>query len=281
MSELTQSVVVCNLDGRVLLYNSRAAGSSRALSAAPGVSGGAELIGLGARSTRVRPQARRPRARERAAALLRGARPSAQFVTGTRGGQLLRVQMAPVRGSRRPGEGVASTRLRADAGQHHAGLRRTSPRDQLLHGLTEGQCASLGNPGGRRDARLRRHRRRDARALLAVIRDEVQAMSGASAIASHTAQTQKTRWPLEDMLGADRRRRLRRIEASTAAPVRPRRRRCAVAEGRQLLAAAGAGYLAGRPSTSTSSRQLRLAAAGPGGAPGPRLDRGQAMSTET
>jgi PAS domain-containing protein len=35
MSELTQSVVVCNLDGRVLLYNNRARMQFRALSDAP------------------------------------------------------------------------------------------------------------------------------------------------------------------------------------------------------------------------------------------------------
>jgi DNA polymerase-3 subunit epsilon len=39
MSELTQSVVVCNLDGRILLYNNRARAQFRALSDAPGVAG--------------------------------------------------------------------------------------------------------------------------------------------------------------------------------------------------------------------------------------------------
>ncbi len=69
MSELTQSVVVCNLDGRVLLYNQRARLQFRALSDAPAPAGGAELIGIG-RSiyARARPPARRPRAGERAAA---------------------------------------------------------------------------------------------------------------------------------------------------------------------------------------------------------------------
>src|SRR5690606_31901077 len=47
MSELTQSVVVCNLDGRVILYNNRARFQFRALSSTPVVAGGAELIGLG------------------------------------------------------------------------------------------------------------------------------------------------------------------------------------------------------------------------------------------
>jgi DNA polymerase III subunit epsilon len=47
MAELTQSVVVCNLDGRILLYNSRARQQFRSLSDAPLVAGGGELIGLG------------------------------------------------------------------------------------------------------------------------------------------------------------------------------------------------------------------------------------------
>ena len=47
MSELTQSVVVCNLDGRILLYNNRARLQFRALSDAPSLAGGSELIGLG------------------------------------------------------------------------------------------------------------------------------------------------------------------------------------------------------------------------------------------
>jgi len=47
MAELTQSVVVCNLDGRILLYNNRARLQFRALSEAPLLAGGAELIGLG------------------------------------------------------------------------------------------------------------------------------------------------------------------------------------------------------------------------------------------
>jgi DNA polymerase-3 subunit epsilon len=40
MSELTQSVVVCNLDGRILLYNGRARAQFRALSSAPALAGG-------------------------------------------------------------------------------------------------------------------------------------------------------------------------------------------------------------------------------------------------
>lgn len=49
MSELTQSVVVCNREGRVLLYNRRAKVQFRALSDAPASAGGAELVGAGHR----------------------------------------------------------------------------------------------------------------------------------------------------------------------------------------------------------------------------------------
>ena len=104
MSELTQSVVVCNLDGRVLLYNNRARMQFRALSQAPGVAGGAELIGLGRSIYGVFDQRLVAHAldniRQR---MQRGAgQPSAQFVTTTPSGQLLRVQMAPVRATTAP-----------------------------------------------------------------------------------------------------------------------------------------------------------------------------------
>ena len=69
MAELTQSVVVCNLDGRILLYNSRARTQFRALSTARrgGRRRRADRPGpLDLR--RVRPRADRPCAGERAAA---------------------------------------------------------------------------------------------------------------------------------------------------------------------------------------------------------------------
>ena len=101
MSELSQSVVVCNLDGRILLYNQQARLAFRALSGAPAVAGGAELIGLGRSVYAVfDPQVvahALDNVRER---MRRGsANPSTQFVTATPAGQLLRVTLAPVRGA--------------------------------------------------------------------------------------------------------------------------------------------------------------------------------------
>ncbi|ENO88562.1 MAG TPA: exonuclease domain-containing protein [Thauera aminoaromatica] len=98
MSELTQSVVVCNLDGRVLLYNNRARAQFRALSDAPGVAGGGELIGLGRSIYGVFERNLIAHALDTIQQRLRrgAAQAQANFVTTTRAGQLLRVQMAPV-----------------------------------------------------------------------------------------------------------------------------------------------------------------------------------------
>ncbi len=208
MAELSQSVVVCNLDGRILLYNNRARLQFRALSSAPQLADGGELIGLGRSIYAVFDRQLVAHALERVQQRLqRGvANPSAQFVTGTRTGQLLRVQMAPVRavGAEAAGDAALNgfvlmldniTRDFADE----------SRRDLLLHGLTEGSRASLGNllaavemldyPDVDVSTRERFHR---------VIRDEVKAMSERiRELSSHATETLKTRWPLEDMLGAD------------------------------------------------------------------------------
>ncbi len=207
MAELTQSVVVCNLDGRILLYNSRARTQFRALSSAPGVAGGAELIGLGRSIYTVFDRALIAHALESVQQRLQrgAAHPSAQFVTGTRAGQLLRVQMAPVREiDAAPGE-VALNGFVLMLENITRDFADEAGRDKLLHGLTEGSRASLGNLQAAVEmleyddiddaARERFHR---------VIRDEVSAMSRrVQELASHTAQTMKTRWPLEEMLGAD------------------------------------------------------------------------------
>lgn len=202
MAELNQSVVVCNLDGRILLYNGRARLQFRALSEAPSA-GGAELLGIGRSIYAVFDRQLVAHALESVQQRLsRGvAHPSAQFVTGTRGGQLLRVQMAPVR---EPG-GDALNGFVLMLDNITRDFADESERDRLLAAHTEANRASLGNlqaavelvdepdldPATR--SRLQR-----------VITDEVQAMSRRiGELAAQTAHTMKTRWPLEDMQGAD------------------------------------------------------------------------------
>ena len=116
MSELTQAVVVCNLDGRILLYNTRARLQFRLLQAASPSSslplGGADLIGLGRSIYATLDRERLTQALQSLQVRLqRGAEhPTADFVSPAPGGHLLRVQMAPVRGVEEAADGSPSAR---------------------------------------------------------------------------------------------------------------------------------------------------------------------------
>jgi DNA polymerase-3 subunit epsilon len=205
MSELTQSVVVCNLDGRILLYNQRARVQFRALSSAPALAGGAELIGLGRSIYGVFERKLVAHALEKIdGQLQRGAaQPTAQFVTTTPAGQLLRAMMTPVRGTAPDDAAMHGFVLMLDNITRE--FEDESARDQLLHGFTEGSRASLGNlqaavemlDDADMDAALRER-------FQAVIRDEARTMSQRiQDLAARSTQALRTRWPLEDMLGAD------------------------------------------------------------------------------
>ncbi|HNT39090.1 MAG TPA: exonuclease domain-containing protein [Rubrivivax sp.] len=202
MAELTQSVVVCNLDGRILLYNARARLQFRALSDA--VAAGAELVGIGRSIYAVFDRELVAHALESVQQRLqRGAsNPSAQFVTGTRGGQLLRVQMAPVRDPAAPESVLGFVLMLENITRDFAD---ENARDHMLHQLTETSRAGLGNlqaavellDDPELDAATRER-------FQGVVREEVAAMSERiREVAQHTTQAMKTRWPLEDMLGAD------------------------------------------------------------------------------
>ena len=244
MAELTQSVVVCNLDGRVLLFNARARLQFRALAvgdlaAATGAGddrsiGGTPMLGLGRSIYGVLDRRLVAHALQAVQQrLLRGVvHPSAQFVTTTRGGQLLRVQMAPVRApeaARAPQDGTvlaaqaetalasqAETALASQAETALSGfvlmldnithdLSENTERDRLLHSLTEGHRGSLANlqaavellDDSDLDAATRER-------LRAVVRDEIGAMGRRlNSAAEQGLRSIKTRWPLEDMLGSD------------------------------------------------------------------------------
>ena len=207
MSELNQSVVVCNLDGRILLYNNRARLQFRALSDAPAAAGGGEIIGLGRSIYAVLERGLIVHALENIQERIRrqSAQPMANFVTTTRAGQLLRVQMAPV--------------LSAVAGETDAvvsgfvlmldnitrNFEAETRRDQMLHTLTEGSRSSLANL--RAAAEMLEYPDLDAELkerFLKVIRDEVQGMSTRLDETTNAfADSLKTRWPLDEMLGAD------------------------------------------------------------------------------
>ena len=212
MAELNQSVVVCNRDGRILLYNQRARQQFRQISQGPALAAGAELIGIGRSIYAVFDQQLLAHALERIhQGMARGvASPSAQFVTTTQGGQLLRVQVAPVRAA--VAEGADEETLESVVSGFvlmldnvTASVEEESARDQLLHGLTEGSRASLANIQaavdmlGFSDLEPAMRER-----FLGVVREEVGALGArVSTLAQRSAERLKTRWPLEDMLGAD------------------------------------------------------------------------------
>ncbi|MCB1959326.1 MAG: DNA polymerase III subunit epsilon [Rhodocyclaceae bacterium] len=207
MSELTQSVVVCNLDGRILLYNNRARLQFRALSDAPGAAGGGELIGLGRSIYAVMDRNLIAHALENIQHRLRksASQPVTNFVTTTRAGQLLRAQMAPVLGAGKEHSDRPVTGFILMLDNITRTIENEARRDEILHTLTEGNRASLANVRAAAemldyqdlDEELRQRFRR-------VIGDEVKAMSvRLDESASAFADSLKARWQLEEMLGAD------------------------------------------------------------------------------
>jgi DNA polymerase III subunit epsilon len=301
MAELTQAVVVCNLDGRILLYNASARTQMRALSTSPAPAGGAELVGLGRSIYALFDRALLAHALEGITQQLQrgAAAPSAQLLTATAAGQWLRLRVAPVRAVSTDAPAAG-----AEAGAPALGgfvlmldnvtreFEQAASREQLLLGLTEGSRASLGNLQAAVEMleyvdldSTQRER------FLAVVRDEVGTMTRRlHELAAQAAAGQDTRWLLEDMLGRDlvdaAQRRLATLPL--AQPLRVATDEVDPAlwlkvDSYSLLQALA--YLACRLAEEYDIRllQLRLAAAASSGAHA-HLDllwTGQAMSTET
>jgi DNA polymerase-3 subunit epsilon len=307
MSELTQSVVVCNLDGRILLYNSRARQQFRTLSDAPAV-GGSELIGLGRSIYAVFERSLIAHALETIQQRLRRGTTQAQanFVTTTRAGQLLRVQMAPVlaTAAEEAASGVAAETARGDATAVAAQVERAmtgfilmldnitrnfeteSRRDQMLHNLTEGNRAALANVRAAAEMLEYPDLQDELRERFSgVIRDEVQAMSKRlNDTADEFADSLKARWPLEDMLGVDLIAAVqRRIESRLQLPTKLEEVDESLwvkVDSFSLMQALT--YLASRLSDEFEVREVRFRLSGAGRRV--HLDliwSGQAMSTET
>jgi DNA polymerase-3 subunit epsilon len=144
MSELAQSVIVCNADGRILLYNERA----RGLFAAPdGDKAAPSYVGLGrAVSTLLEPNLLAHALEQlRHRISRREPRPVAVFMAALPGGALARVQMAPV-ATGDEGSGGAEDALAGfvllleDIGEE---VRRAERSDQLLQDLTQSVRSAL------------------------------------------------------------------------------------------------------------------------------------------
>lgn len=218
MAELEQSVVVCNPEGRILLYNARARALFRALSPTPSSADGAELIGLGRSIHAVIDPALVAHARAGVAQRVgHGASPSARFVTTSPSGHLLHVTLAPVAADVPTASGFVL--LLDDITESHAAGTR---QDQRLAELTEASRASLASLQAALDMLdYPDLEAADRERFGAVIRSEVAAMSARlAALAADSAQDLPTRWPLQEILAADLAAAARQRVAATGREVR-------------------------------------------------------------
>ena len=198
MSELAQSVLVCNAEGRILLYNTRAthllARDTSGLGGTP-VGLGRSVFGILDKSLIVHALDQIRRRIEQGST-----DPVAQFVTA-REGQLLRVQTAPVLD---PARGIGGFVLILE--DITRAVETSSRRDLLLHQLTEGTRASLGNIRAAVET-VQQYPDMDAerrQRLVEVIRDEAQRLSQRlDESLTRDADTLRPQWPLEDMLATD------------------------------------------------------------------------------
>jgi DNA polymerase-3 subunit epsilon len=205
-------VIVCNVEGRILLYNARRCSLLRKpLDEAARAGKAHSLVGPRALDLRVFDRNLiihaldivHDRLRERAHA------PVANFVATTPAGQLVRVQMAPVLGAESDGvvdasRGITGFVLVVDniTRRIESGNRRAL----LLQTLTQGTRASLASmraavetiasfPEMATEARDR---------FVVIIGEEAQRLSAQLDEASREfADSLRTEWPLEDMRGAD------------------------------------------------------------------------------
>lgn len=209
MSELSQGVLVCNIDGRILLYNERARQAFGALAHGQNT-GTVALIGLGRSIFTLIDRSLLAHELESIQARLDKSETelNTQFVITTRSGQLIRVRMAPV---------LAAATLPARHQTAISGFVMTlenitrtfevdTTRDMLLQSFTEGSRAALANIRAAVETLMTYPNcdvaQRDC--FLQVINEEVRVLSGKlDQTTADYADSLKTRWPLEEMLGVD------------------------------------------------------------------------------
>ena len=205
MAELNQSVVVCNREGKVLLFNQRARLQFRAL-AADRSAAAAAWLGIGRSIYSVLDQGLISHALgEVEVRLERGAsNPSATFVTSTPSGHLLRVHVGSVAAPEAGGVAALDgfvlliDNITRD-------FQEQAERDGLLHGLTERGRASLANMKTAVETLERTDLDPATRVRVRqIIHEEVAAMQERiEHAAEHASAEFVRRWPLQDMLAVD------------------------------------------------------------------------------
>ena len=200
MSNLTQGVLVCNADGRILLYNQ---GARALLESADGARGNAEWIGLGRSVYRVLDQSRIAHAlRTIEHHLQRGETGlMAPFVTARPGGRLVSVRLVPVLDGERRIRGYVLTLL--DITQRAGSERR---RGDLLRDLIEAHRSALAGIRAAVETVLAYPEMDEAgrHAFLLAIRDETLRL-GERTETLERAYTGEARahWSVREILGSD------------------------------------------------------------------------------
>lgn len=209
MSELALGVVVCNLDGRILLYNNRARLQFKALAQGPTAVTGGALIGLGRSIFAILERGQITHALENIQLRLRkgGSEPVANFITTTRTGQLLRAQMAAVVATPVEDDDEASVSGYVLTIENITrSFERDTERDQVIHSLSDGSRPALASLRAAVEM-LREHPDMDAptrERFVGVIAEEATRMSRVlDRTMTEFSDSLKTRWPLEDVLGVD------------------------------------------------------------------------------
>lgn len=276
VAEINLGVVVCNRDGRVLLYNPRA----REYFA--GATDGTAPLGLGRSIYTVLDRQLIAHALE---GVGEGRHSASRFIAASPGGRLLRVQIAPVGGGKEAEEAAVGYLLMFE--DITATFESESKRDELLQSLTEGSRGPLGNL---RAAAETLHAYpdmppEDRERFFSVIRQEAERLGTRVESASHAfAAVVKARWPLEEMRAADllaaARRRLAERLAIPVAIEEVADDLWVRVDSFSLLQAIT--YLAARVADEYSIRDLKLRGLADGGRVNIDLIwSGAAMSTET
>lgn len=264
MSELTQGVVVCNREGRILLYNQRARellGGSAAQTAA--------LVGLGRSIFGVVDRHLVAHALDTVAqrAAQDEAGPVTHFLTAARDGRLLRVHLTavPARASPDPGAAdqpaIGGFVLTLD--DVTRAVEDDSRRDQVIHSLTEGSRASIANLRAAAESLLEYRDMDEAQRerFLGVIAEEAHTLSARlDATVREHAESLKHRWPLEDVLGADLiETAQRRIESRTGVSTRLEKADPELwLQAESFSLAQALTYLAGRLKAELGVREIRF-----------------------
>ncbi len=200
MSKLTQGVLVCNREGRILLYNQRA---QTLLEGPTRHSGGADWIGLGRSVYSLLDQDLLHHALVHIEHRLQQGDTGlmAPFIASRPGGQLLSVHLAPILDKNNSLTGYILTLediTRRTATESRRGL--------LLQSLTEGQRSALAGIRAAIETVLVFPDMEEAsrQQFLTVIRDEALKLSqNLDHLETEYAQDLQVHWPLEKMVGSE------------------------------------------------------------------------------